>query len=161
MIQQYLKLFAHTEWADLEVLAVLRGSDTIEPACLELFAHILGAEHVWLARLRDEKASVAVWPSLTLDQCAALAMENHRGFVDFIGRLAGDDDQRLVDYRNSAGRDFRSTIQDILLHVALHGAYHRGQIALAMRRGGVAPAPTDYIGFVRGSPAAVRQSKPS
>ena len=63
---------------------------------------------------------------------------------------------RNVHYTNSAGLEFDSTVGDILLHVALHGAYHRGQIALLVRAGGSAPAPTDYIQFTRGAPAATR-----
>jgi uncharacterized damage-inducible protein DinB len=41
--------------------------------------------------------------------------------------------------------------------VALHGSYHRGQIALLMRQGGGAPAATDYIAFVRDMPAPPRR----
>ena len=44
---------------------------------------------------------------------------------------------------------------DILLHVCLHGAYHRGQVAVSMRSGGAEPAPTDFIAMRRGVPAAV------
>jgi len=61
---------------------------------------------------------------------------------------------RAIDYRNSAGQAFRSTVEDILLHVALHGTYHRGQIALVIRGGGGEPASTDYIAFIRGAPTA-------
>ncbi|HEU5359182.1 MAG TPA: DinB family protein, partial [Gemmatimonadales bacterium] len=61
-----------------------------------------------------------------------------------------------VTYRNSAGLEFTSTVEDILLHVALHGAYHRGQVARALREGGAVPNATDYIAFIRGAPAARR-----
>jgi uncharacterized damage-inducible protein DinB len=40
--------------------------------------------------------------------------------------------------------------------VALHGAYHRGQIAAALRGAGAVPEPTDFIAFARGSAAATR-----
>jgi uncharacterized damage-inducible protein DinB len=45
----------------------------------------------------------------------------------------------------------------MLTHVAMHGSYHRGQIAAALRAGGDIPSPTDYIAFVRGAPAATRR----
>jgi uncharacterized damage-inducible protein DinB len=54
-----------------------------------------------------------------------------------------------VHYRNSAGNEFDNTVRDILTHVALHGQYHRGQIARAMRAAGREPVYTDYIGFIR------------
>jgi uncharacterized damage-inducible protein DinB len=38
---------------------------------------------------------------------------------------------------------------DILTHVVVHGAYHRGQIAKLLGRAGVAAVNTDYITFAR------------
>ena len=62
-----------------------------------------------------------------------------------------------MHYRNSAGTAFDSRIDDILMHVAVHGAYHRGQVALSLRQEGVRPNPTDYIAFIRGAPTATRE----
>jgi len=42
-----------------------------------------------------------------------------------------------------------STVGDILTHVAMHGAYHRAQIAAAVRESGREPAYTDFIHAVR------------
>ena len=50
------RLFDHLEWADDRTLRSLREAPAIPPKALELFAHILGAEHVWLARLRQTPA---------------------------------------------------------------------------------------------------------
>jgi uncharacterized damage-inducible protein DinB len=148
------KLLAHLEWADARVLQGLRDASSPAPRALELYAHILGAEHVWLSRIHERAARVAVWPTLSLDECAALAAENVAGFRTLLAGLAPADLAREVPYRNSAGQAFRSTIEDMLVHVALHGAYHRGQVALVVRGAGGEPSPTDYIAFVRGVPAA-------
>jgi uncharacterized damage-inducible protein DinB len=40
-------------------------------------------------------------------------------------------------------------VQDVLTHVVLHSAYHRGQIASQMRAGGEQPAYTDFIHAAR------------
>jgi uncharacterized damage-inducible protein DinB len=48
----------------------------------------------------------------------------------------------------------------MLVHVALHGQYHRGQVALLLRASGFEPATTDYIAWTRGVPAATRQDAP-
>ena len=45
-----------------------------------------------------------------------------------------------------------------LLHVPLHGQYHRGKINLLLRQAGRQPAPTDYITFVRGVSAATEEA---
>lgn len=52
-------------------------------------------------------------------------------------------------------------VSDILEYVALHGAYHRGQITLIMRRGRGLPVPTAFIAFVPGAPTATRTDGPS
>lgn len=150
------KLVAHLGWADERALASLQGTISPPAAALELFAHVLGAEHVWLSRLRGEQPTVPVWPALDLAECARLAAANRAGLEAFVRSLGPDDLRRAVHYVNSAGQAFDSTVEDILLQVCLHGAYHRGQVAMLLRGAGTAPNPTDYIGFVRGVPAATR-----
>ena len=152
------KLVDHLVWADARVLEGLRTTAGSDPRAMELYAHVLGAEHVWLARIAGKPASVAVWPMLTLDGCARLAAENTAALRRLLREETPEFLAREVTYTNSAGRTYDSRIDDILLHVALHGAYHRGQVALIVRMAEGIPAPTDYIAFVRGDPAATRVS---
>ncbi|MFN2399466.1 MAG: DinB family protein [Gemmatimonadaceae bacterium] len=150
------RLFAHVAWADDAVLESLQRVPDASDKAIELFAHVLGAEHVWLARLQETPAAVAVWPRLSVLECAELAGKNRESYSAFLDSLNASDLERTVHYRNSAGAEFDSRVDDILIHVALHGAYHRGQVARGLREGGSVPAPTDYIAFVRGVAAAVR-----
>jgi uncharacterized damage-inducible protein DinB len=55
-----------------------------------------------------------------------------------------------VRYATTEGDTFTNTTGEILLHVALHSAYHRGQVNAAIRRSGGEPAVVDYIYFLRG-----------
>ena len=141
------ELYEHNWWAHDALLGELRrqapDSDT-----LRLFAHIVAAEHLWLSRIDMMKPRVAVWPALSLDEIAALESENRRRIRELMRR---PDDARAqsVRYRNSAGNEFDNSVGDILTHVAMHGHYHRGQIARAMRAAGREPVYTDFIGFVR------------
>lgn len=153
------RLVAHMEWADAEVLASFR-SNAPPPRAVERYAHILGAEHVWLARLRQEKPAHAVWPALSVEQCAELARANAAEFKAHLDAATAQTLSTEVPYVNSAGQSFRNRVDDILLHVALHGSYHRGQVALLVREAGSKPASTDYIAFVRGVPAATTPLRP-
>jgi uncharacterized damage-inducible protein DinB len=153
------RLFDHLEWADDRVLRSLRETPAIPPKALELFAHVLGAEHVWLARLRQIPAQLAVWPSLDLEQCATVARENRDGYAAVLDDIGAEGLSEEILYTNSAGASFRTPADDILLHVALHGCYHRGQVAFLLRQNGAVPQPTDYIAFVRGAPAATRSPR--
>ena len=158
MKDYFIRLFKHVEWADKKVLESLRSAQNPQKRSLELYSHILGSEHVWLSRINGTTKRVEVWPVLSLDECERLAKENTAAFRDLVSRLTPELLEKLVTYRNSAGDQYTSTVEDILTHVALHGSYHRGQIAASLRAGGDTPSSTDYIAFVRGAPAATRRS---
>jgi uncharacterized damage-inducible protein DinB len=157
MKDHFTRLFEHLEWANTRVLASLRTAQNLRKKDLELYAHILGAEHTWLSRINGTTARFPVWPTLSLDECESLGRENVSGFSDLASRLTQALLGKSIAYRNSAGEQFTSTIEEMLTQVAMHGSYHRGQIAASLRVAGDTPSPTDYIAFVRGAPAATRQ----
>ena len=135
-------------WADHRSLAMLRALPAPHAQALSLFAHIVGAQHVWLHRIEARQPSVAVWPALSLDECERIAAENHAGLVTIAGH---DDDalSRVVHYSNSAGATFATPVADILLQVTHHAMYHRGQITMLVKAAGGTPLATDYIAFLR------------
>jgi uncharacterized damage-inducible protein DinB len=94
-----------------------------------------------------------VWPTLTVAECRVLAGEISTAWHTYLDRLgnhfAPDSLDDKVEYRNSKGEKWSSRVEDILIHVLFHSAYHRGQIALQMRAIGVDPAYTDFIHAVR------------
>jgi len=155
IVRQLDKLLAHFEWADRRVLDSLRAMTHRDQRALDLYAHVLGAEHTWLSRILERTPKEKIWPDLTLDRAAVLAAENAAGLRALLEGCSADQLQRKVAYRNSAGIALESTVEDMLLQVILHGCYHRGQVALLVRGAGGEPSPTDYIAFVRGVPAAV------
>jgi uncharacterized damage-inducible protein DinB len=157
MRDHFTKLFQHLAWADERVLQSLRAAHSELKRELELYAHILGSEHNWLSRIQGSAPTLAIWPILTLDECEKAGKENVRAFNALVSSLTPDLFQKPITYRNSAGDQFTSTVEDILTHVSLHGAYHRGQIAALIRAAGDTPTPTDYIAFARGAPAATRK----
>lgn len=149
-------LYDHMEWADQEVVGSLRAlpADAPERArAVEVYAHLAASEHVWLARLRERSPQHAVWPELDLDTAAELARTSVEELREMLREVGEEGGRREITYRNSADVEFRSRIVDILAHVALHGSYHRGQLALLVRQAGGEPVNTDYIGWIRGAPA--------
>lgn len=147
-------------WADQEVLEAMGESVPPPTDTRELYSHVLSAEAIWLGRLHGVLVALDVWPMLDLDDCRALAERNRADWSIYMEKLSAEELSREVDYKNSSGQSFRSRVDDILLHVMMHGAYHRGQISRAFRQEGSAPRPTDYIAFARGAPCATRTARP-
>jgi uncharacterized damage-inducible protein DinB len=149
MLEHISKLFSYDEWANREVLSSLGAADAPPARSVGLLAHIVSAERLWLERLLAQKQTLPVWPTFTLDHCRTeidqlaglwknyLSSLNEAGLVD------------SINYKNTKGENFTSQKQDVLLHVVMHSAYHRGQIAADMRTAGFAPPYTDFIHAVR------------
>jgi uncharacterized damage-inducible protein DinB len=148
---QIRRLLQHMAWADRRILDLLAGvpaAEAGEPT--RTFAHLLAAERVWLLRLTGKDTSrEAIWPSLELAELESLAGSNAAGYARFAEGLRPDALQTEIAYTNSQGVAFHTAVGDVLLHVAMHGSYHRGQVAAAVRRGGGEPVNTDFIAFVR------------
>jgi uncharacterized damage-inducible protein DinB len=143
------RLFAYDDWANGEVLSVLRGVEKRVPGSLRWISHILAAEEVWLSRLRRDGAKPPVWPDRSLENCRAMAENLRNAWRDLLDSTSEQGLAQPVNYTNSKGEAFSSTVGDILMHVAMHSAYHRGQIAADMRAAGVEPVYTDFIHAVR------------
>jgi uncharacterized damage-inducible protein DinB len=142
-------MFRSLGWANRQALAALRNSPAAQDEALPLLAHLLAAEHIWLARLEQRAARLAVWPQLTADDCEQLAAENDAGYRAYLERLGPGQLEAPLQYRNTKGQEFVTPVLDVLTHVVIHGAYHRGQIARCIGRSGGAPVNTDFITFAR------------
>lgn len=147
------RLVEHLAWADAQVAAALAA--TPDAKALELFAHVVGAEVAWLDRVAGRPYRIGMWPSPSLDEIVRWAGVAHAE----LAALARADDEAMrrgVAYRTSDGREFVSTVEDVLLHVAMHGQHHRAQIATMIRVAGARPPSLDYIAWARGGAAATR-----
>lgn len=141
--------FAYDEWANREVLTAIRATGGANQRSLQLMSHILAAERVWLERLKHQPQSVPIWPEPDLAQCEAQAAELGGLWLKFLDLITAGDVSQSISYKNSKGEAWTSTIVDVLTHVVMHSAYHRGQIATHMRANGQTPANTDFIHGVR------------
>jgi uncharacterized damage-inducible protein DinB len=147
LTEYFRRQFAYDEWANREVLAALPEAGEASARPLQLIAHVFSAERLWMERLKQQPQSSPVWPEFTLDYCRQQAAALGGLWQDYLS--AELDLSRIVSYKNSKGELWKSMVQDVLTHVVMHSAYHRGQIASHMRASGHTPAYTDFIHCVR------------
>lgn len=147
--QFFLKMFAYDEWANRETLAALKSSDAPPARSVKLMSHVVAAEQLWLERLRQDEQSLAVWPELDLQECETHLADLSLSWRQYINGLGDGDYSRQVSYTNSKGEAWANKVEDTLLHVLMHSAQHRGQIALDLRSSGQTPPYTDFIQAVR------------
>ncbi len=151
LLEHLRRQFDYDAWANGEVLTAIKASGTGSPPAqpLKLLAHILSAERLWLERLKQQSQSLPVWPEFSFDQCKAQIAELATLWREYFTQLSPVRLSERITYTNSKGEPWTSTVQDVLTHVVMHSAYHRGQIASLMRAGGGIPAYTNFIHAVR------------
>ena len=140
------RMYRYMAWADARTLTALRKNPDAPQQALETYAHVLNAEHLWLARISGRPHTHGVFESHSLDACEVLAGENRVAFLQIVDN---DDRARAITYDTLSGVRFSSPLEDVLIHVSHHGVYHRGQVALLIRAAGGTPLATDYIVFQR------------
>jgi uncharacterized damage-inducible protein DinB len=101
------------------------------PTLKGTFAHIYGADHVWLTRWKGQSPSRlqgdadfssmsrlrATWDALEAEQRA------------FVTGLADADLARPVHYKNTQGQEFQVALGALLQHVVNHATHHRSEAA--------------------------------
>lgn len=148
LIAHFRRQFAYNEWANRETLASMRKQNADERT-LALMAHIASAERLWMERMKQESQSLPVWPKADFDLCQRHVSETGQLWRQYLDGMGAQDLDKAAAYKNSKGEPWTSSVGDILTHVLLHSAYHRGQIASHMRESGLAPAYTDFIHGIR------------
>jgi len=149
------RLVRHAGWADGRSLDSLRAMPAPPQAAIDLLAHVVTAERIYLERLSGaDPFPQDFWPALSLDDIAAVAAATAQALRDFVGVRDDGALRRPVRYRDSRGGAHETPASEMLLHVALHGQHHRGQIAALVRAAGGEPAVTDFIAFARERPGA-------
>lgn len=76
-------------------------------------------------------------------------------YVALADSLAPERRDERIDFRFTSGAPGRMTRGEILLHVAMHGTYHRGNVAVLLQKAGVEPPPdrmTDFLDTIRSGP---------
>ena len=151
----FRRMWEHAAWADALLLSALEAMHPPPALAWREYAHVLGAESVWLDRLLRRPARYPVWPELSIAEASSLALSLRAEYSAYVASLSADTLDATIPYVNSAGQSFDTSASDMLLQVMLHGQYHRGKINLLLRQSHLPPTPTDYIAFARGVPAAV------
>ncbi|HET6778062.1 MAG TPA: DinB family protein [Gemmatimonadales bacterium] len=145
MTNSLARLLRYDVWANRQTLESLPEGNT-PPRSLRWMNHIVGAELLWLSRMANKPAPLPVWPDLSLGECAK---HLERLSSELLESLNHEPLSQPVSYTNSKGEPWTSTVEEILTHLVIHSAYHRGQIASDLRTAGHEPVYTDYIHAVR------------
>jgi uncharacterized damage-inducible protein DinB len=149
MLGYIREMFLYDDWANREALRSLQEMEHPPERARKIMAHIVGAELLWMARLQQGQQKTVVWPELGLRDCEQQLSALRAAWELYFDGLKDADLDKTIAYTNSKGEQYTNAVRDVLMHVVMHGVYHRGQIAAAVRDRAGEPAYTDFIEAVR------------
>ena len=74
--------------------------------------------------------------------------EVESGMRSFLGGLVAEDLATAHTYSSFTGQSWTYPLGYVMLHLANHQTYHRGQVTTLLRQLGTVPAPVDLLLFL-------------
>ena len=154
--QPYAQLIDVKRWADQglhdavrrnldrltaeETSIMLRILDHIHAVDRIFQHHLQGLPHGFKAARSEETP--------TFEALADSAQEVDDWYASYVASLSKSDFEQPVDFIFTSGKPARMRRGEIILHVCLHGTYHRGNAGAVLQLKGLIPsrdAITDYL----------------
>jgi uncharacterized damage-inducible protein DinB len=158
-VEMVRSVYDYHGWANHRLFAAARelcpdvtrevGKQFSFPTVKGLFAHIVGADRIWLDRFKGKPVGTllgdADFASMDAIRVTWEALEDEQR--EFVASLTPADLARPVHYTSGlmGGRALTLALGGLLLHVANHGTHHRSEIAtmITMLKG--SPPGTDRV----------------
>jgi uncharacterized damage-inducible protein DinB len=137
------KLFAEAESRGDEAVERDMGPQWSLPTVRRMFAHIYGADAVWLGRWRG--APLPAMPGGDLTSMRALREAWDAFEVDqraYIEAQSASDLARVIEYKNQAGLPQRAPLWRLIQHIVNHATHHRSEINTMLTLISGSPADT-------------------
>ena len=149
-------LYDYCYWANgklLDVVVKLTPEQFTEPVAgsygsvRNTLVHILSAEWGWLDRCGGARRGAALVAS---DYSTANSLIERWQAVEsdvreFLSKLKDEDLDGMVGFSFGSGPKHAMRLGDLMVHAAVHGIHHRGQVAILLRLLGRVPGNFDVL----------------
>lgn len=157
--QPYVQLINVKRWADHGLCEAIgrnldRLSDEDASIMLRILDHIHAVDRIFQHHLQGVPHTYQAARSPEIP--AFPALENQVADVDdwyvtYVAGLTEEDFEQPVDFTFTSGRPARMRRGEILLHVCLHGTYHRGNAGAILQLKGLTPSRDSMTDFMEDS----------
>lgn len=152
----YAQLFDMKRWADRGLCEAIGANfEQLSPEytaiMLRILDHIHTVDRIFQHHLQGRPHSFQAARSEVMPDFQTLAdgiRATDDWYADYVGGLTEADAAQPLDFVFTSGKPARMTRGEILLHVCLHGTYHRGNAGAVLQLRGLTPsrdAITDYL----------------
>ncbi len=152
----YSQLIEVKRWADRGLYAAVTQQFerlTAEEASimLRIFDHIHVVDRIFQHHLQGVPHTFKAARSEKMPELQSLAVSSREvddWYATYVNSLTEEDFEQPIDFVFTSGKPARMRRGEILLHVCLHGTYHRGNAGAVLQLKGLTPsrdAVTDFL----------------
>jgi len=161
-------MFRYKAWANGEILAAIRQLDeqahaTERHAAMRILNHTYVVDRIFAANLRGtphEYTATNTIETPELEQLSFAIGASDKSYIDYVTELGPDDLVESVDFTFTDGDAGRMSRGEMLTHVIVHGAYHRGAVGRIMAELSISPPRDVFTGYLHRAEAAARRRLP-
>jgi uncharacterized damage-inducible protein DinB len=154
-----LDQISYNHWANLTLIhasaklgteGLMKIVTSSFPSVRQTLIHMLWAEKLWLERWQSR----SFIPTLNSEDYKSFDLieseieDLYEKQIKFLKDLKPGDENQNVSYLNFQGERWEYSLQEMIQHLLLHSAYHRGQLVTILRQLGLIPPSTDYLVYV-------------
>jgi uncharacterized damage-inducible protein DinB len=158
-------LFKYKAWANDEILAKIKliGHETQAAErhnAIRIINHTYVVDRIFAAnlqRLQHHYAATNTADTPPLERLHADINETDAWYVDYVSKLSPQLLGESIDFTFTDGAPGRMSREEMLSHVVVHGAYHRGAVGRIMTQLSMAPGRDVFTGFLHLSEAKARR----
>jgi uncharacterized damage-inducible protein DinB len=159
-VKPYSQMIAIKRWADRGLYDVVsqnfaRLSDEEASIMLRILDHIHAVDRIFQHHLQGVPHSYKAPRSAkapALQALASGAKEVDEWYVSYVDSLSASDFEQPVDFIFTSGKSARMSRGEIILHVCLHGTYHRGNAGAFLQLKGLTPSRDSITDFLEYGP---------
>jgi uncharacterized damage-inducible protein DinB len=153
----YSTLIHYKQWADRGLYEVVcqefdRLNTQDRHIVLRVLDHIHTVDRIFQHHLCEMPHSFHAPRSDEMPDIRALAEQSKQvddWYVSYVDGVPAQDFEQPVEFAFTNGAPARMTRGEIILHICLHGTYHRGNAGLVLQTNGIAPNNDRVTDFVQ------------
>src|SRR5215471_7134765 len=157
------RVFSYKAKANEEILMAMRQFDDAAPAkeiAIRVLSHTYVVDRIFAANLTGTEhgytsANTSQAPSL--EELSARIKTSDQWYIDYVSLLDEAQLAERIDFTFTDGLPGRMSREEMLWHVAIHGAGHRGQVGWIMMENSITPPADRFTSYLHRAEAATRR----
>lgn len=135
------------KWALFQILDKMENAENPLPEKATILAkHIVMAFDIWKRRmLKEDISDLRFFSNAGIQEIKDYAEKVYGDWKIFLPTIVDTEFSTKFTYRDMAGNKHQNSLEEVLIHLTHHAAYHRGQIQTALKEAGIEPAKIDLI----------------